>query len=47
MQKSKCAGAIAACVMAVSPFVSTAVSAGGYITPEEYKAKKKQILDGM
>jgi high-affinity K+ transport system ATPase subunit B len=23
------------------------LAAGGYITPEEYKAKKKQILDGM
>ncbi len=24
-----------------------ALAAGGYITPEEYKAKKKQILDDM
>lgn len=24
-----------------------ALAAGGYITPEEYKAKKKQILDSM
>ena len=23
------------------------LAAGGYITPEEYKAKKKQILDNM
>ncbi len=23
------------------------LAAGGYITPEEYKSKKKQILDGM
>ena len=23
------------------------LAAGGYITPEEYKAKKKAILDGM
>jgi uncharacterized protein YciW len=23
------------------------LAAGGYITPEEYKAKKKQIVDGM
>ena len=23
------------------------LAAGGYITPQEYKAKKKSILDGM
>jgi hypothetical protein len=23
------------------------LAAGGYITPEEYKAKKKSIIDGM
>lgn len=23
------------------------LAAGGYITPDEYKAKKQQILDGM
>lgn len=25
----------------------TALAAGGYITPEEYKAKKQAIIDAM